>query len=258
MQASLDREASASREIADTRIGDAFSRAGKYDNHALLQKIVAKNLADSVLGLSLPRPATVLEIGCGTGLLGSVLLDRLSYSHWTMTDISSEMVERARTRFADRPKISFATCDGEAPGAMDQFDLICSSLAFQWFSDLAEACARLKGHLSSDGYLVFTTLAAGSLREWQQAHGDLTAGLHNYPSAEELSRLGLMVEISEVPLRHADARSFLRSIKGIGAHTPRAGHRPLSAGNIRRVMERFEDAGCTSTYVVATCMARQR
>ncbi|MBF0335180.1 MAG: ATP-dependent dethiobiotin synthetase BioD, partial [Alphaproteobacteria bacterium] len=38
---------------------------------------------------------------------------------------------------------------------------------------------------------------------------------------------------------HPDAQAFLRGLKTIGAHLPRPGHRPLSPGDLRRVLRRL-------------------
>ena len=236
-------------------IADAFGRAAHYDAHAAVQRIVAEKLAERILALPLPPDPRVLEIGCGTGFLGLELVDDLAPAHWRMTDIAPAMVDRARQRLGDRPNVSFAVMDGEHPGVAGRFDLICSSLTFQWFSDLDGAVMRLRRRLSPKGRLVFTTLAEGSFFEWRRAHGDLVPGTRDYPPAEQLAAMGLEVEIETIPMAHKSAREFLRSVKGIGAGTPRNGHRPLTPAELRSVMGRFEAKGCVASYMVATCIA---
>ncbi len=236
-------------------VAAAFDRAADYDRHAVVQRRVAETLAERIAALGLPPAPRVLEVGCGTGLLGAALLDRLPAARWLMTDIAPAMVERARLRFAARRGIGFATMDGERPDAAGPFDLICSSLAAQWFTDLPEAIARLRAFLAPHGRLAVTTLVAGSFLEWRQAHRDLPCGIRDYPSADQLAALGLDVGIDTHTLRHADARQFLHGLKAIGAGTPRPGHRPLPLARLREVMARFEAEGAIATYVVATCVA---
>jgi malonyl-CoA O-methyltransferase len=237
-------------------VADAFGRAVQYDAHAAVQWIVAQRLAERIAALELSEAPRILEIGCGTGFLGLGLIDRWPDARWTMTDIAPAMIDRARARFAGHD-IAFAVMDGEAPTLAGPFDLICSSLTFQWFADLAGAVTRLRGLLAPGGRIAFTTLAAGSFLEWRRAHKDFPAGTPDYPSRQALAALGLDVSIETIPMVHVDAREFLRSVKGIGASIPRAGHRPLTPGQLRSVMEGFEASGCTASYAVATCIAGQ-
>ncbi len=232
----------------------AFDRAADYDAHADVQRIVAARLADQVVALAPPPGSRVLEIGCGTGFLGAALIDRLPGARWLMTDVAPAMLARARDRFGGRSAIDYAILDGEAPGHAGGFDLIVSSLAAQWFADLPAAIDRWRGLLAPGGQIAFTTLAAGSFAEWRTAHGDLSFGTADYPTVERLAAIGLDVAIETLPVQHADAHDFLRSVKAIGAATPRPGHRPLTPAQLRTVMARFDAAGATARYVVATCI----
>ncbi len=236
-------------------VAAAFDRAADYDRHAIVQRRVAETLAERIAALPLPPAPRVLEIGCGTGLLGVALVERLPGARWLMSDIAPAMVERARLRFGKRSEIRFATMDGERPDAAGPFDLICANLAAQWFADLPAAVARLRALLSPQGRLAFTTLTAGSFAEWRQAHRGLPCGTRDYPSAAALAALGLDVRVDRHVLHHADAAEFLRGVKAIGAGTPKPGHRPLAPAALRQVMARFEADGARATYAVATCLA---
>lgn len=231
----------------------AFDGAAHYDRFAVIQRTVARDLARHIRALPLKPRASILEIGCGTGFLGAALVDHLPGARWCMTDISPAMVARAGARFADRPDISLAVMDGSAPDRNGPFDLICSSLAMQWFDDLPAAIARLRALLAPDGCLIFTTLAAGSFAEWRAAHGELAAGTPDYPGTDALAAMGLAVHTRTYMQYHADGRAFLRGLKAIGAHVPRPGHRPLGTARLRDVLRRFEAGGATARYVVATC-----
>lgn len=237
-------------------VAHAFDRAAaRYDAYAPVQRRVAGMLADRIAALPLPPAPRVLELGCGTGFLGQALLKRIAPGDYLMTDLAPAMVARAERHFAGRADIRFATMDAAAPPVGTRYDLICSSLAFQWLPDLTAAVGRLRGLLSPDGRLVFTTLATGSFAEWITAHGDHPAGTPAYPDAAALRAMGLAVTLDTIDEPHADARAFLRAVKAIGAGTPRPGHRPLTPGMLRTVMARFEESGAVARYVVATCIA---
>jgi malonyl-CoA O-methyltransferase len=120
---------------------------------------------------------------------------------------------------------------------------------------LGETVARLRRLLSNRGRLAFTTLAAGSFAEWRAAYGATTPGTPDYPSVDILHALGLDVTVETFERRYHGAPDFLRSLKAIGAGTPRPGYHPLPPAIFRHVMARFEAQGARASYVVATCIA---
>lgn len=221
------------------RVAAAFSAAAaSYDRAARAQTRAAAHLA--ALALALPRPAAprVLEVGCGTGLLTGRLYAALG-GDWLVTDLSPAMVEAARHRAAGA---RFRVLDAEAPDLGDErFDLIVSNLAAQWFADLGATLAGLAAHLRPGGHLAFSTLGAGSFAQWRAAHAGLgiSSGIPAYPEAEKM-RAGLPaqthIEEQRFTLSYADGRAFVRELKDLGAATPVAGHRPLDAGRMRRLL----------------------
>lgn len=241
------------------RVADAFGRADEYDDYAGIQWQVAQKLAGYIRDMPLPPAPRVLEIGCGTGFVAEAIGESLPGANWLMTDIAPAMVERSRARFGSDPRFRFAVVDGEHP-TMDEppFDLVCSSLAVQWFGELAPGLNRLLGLLRPGGRLVVSTLVAGSFAGWREAHDALRIdhGMRRYPTAEELVSLSLGGRTGDITFewleqRYANARAFLHALRAIGADTPEAGHRPLGAGRMRAVMRRFEEAGAVASYHVA-------
>ncbi len=247
------------------QIGRAFSQARDYDRHAQVQRRVARALAGQIAGLDLPASPRILEIGCGTGFLTEALAERGIGGDWLVTDLAPAMVERCRRRIGAQPGWRFAVLDGEygEPEAGERFDLICSSLAMQWFDDLEAATARMLGWLAPGGQLVFTTLAAGTFAEWRAAHAaeGLSPGTPDLPTAAQLAAIQQSLQCGPPRVdRHAetycDARTFLRALKAIGASTASSGHRPLPPEAMRRVMRSFEKAGASVTFEVVTCHYR--
>jgi malonyl-CoA O-methyltransferase len=248
------------------RIRQAFSAADAYDDHAKVQRATAERLADLVSSLPLPGRPAICEIGCGTGFLTEALAHRIAEGRFLATDLSAQMLLRARRRLGDDSRFEWAVVDGERPdglAATAPFDVICSNLAAQWFSDLGGALTRLAAFLRPGGTLLVTTLAEGTFAEWRQAHADcgLSPGTPDYPSESELLALAPAGTTAEVKTSTyvdpvASGHAFLRSLRAIGAQTPSDGHRTLTAGQMRRVLRAFE-ARPQVTYQIATCRFRR-
>lgn len=244
------------------RIGRAFAGAEHYDRHAGIQRRIALQLAERIAALDLPAQPRILEIGCGTGFLTEALAAHGIDGEWLVTDISAQMLARCRARMGDTANLRYAVVDGEHLGPVDErgFDLICSSLTFQWFEDIDGALGRLIGHLAPGGDLIFTTLAAETFAEWRAAHAaeHLESGTRELPTAAQLRAMHPHRQRREhVVERHVEAHGsasrFLSELKAIGAATPHERHRPLAPGALRRVMANFEQAGALATYEVVTC-----
>jgi malonyl-CoA O-methyltransferase len=247
------------------RIARAFDGAADYEAHADVQRIVATRLADHILGLDLDPALPALEIGCGTGFLTKAMLDARPELRLIVSDIAPAMLDRARALIADRPNVSYALIDGEdldiAPASLG---LIASSLAFQWFENLQESVARMMGALAPGGWLAFSTLAAGSFREWTEAQRQaglegLTRDYPDYIIFAEIASGTCSVDVVRYSLSqpHTNAASFLRSLKAIGAHARWRDAAPSSAARLRHAMSLFERQGASISYEIAQVTIRR-
>ena len=243
--------------------------AARYESGAGIQRLVAERLAERLAALPLPPQPRILELGCGTGFLTRALGERLPHARWLVTDLSPEMVSWCRARLGeDGGSHCFLAMDGERPclAAGAGFDLICSSLALQWFSAPAAALARLADLLAPGGWLGWSTLAGDSFSEWRRAHAELglSAAVPDYPAPESLAGLWPAggqgtVEAEHHQRPYADGYAFLSELKRIGAHLPAEGRRPLPPGALRRILRRFAaPAGIAVTYHIAYGLFQRR
>jgi malonyl-CoA O-methyltransferase len=222
-------------------------------------------LASRLRAFDIDMAAPALEIGCGTGFLTTALLDRWPDLPLTASDIAPAMVDRARHLLGDRPNLRFAVVDGEDPGAApDSLGLIVSSLAFQWFETPAQSVNRLIAALKPGGWLIFSTLAAGSFREWAEAQQQAGLGglTRDYPDAALFAQAatGCTVDIRQYSLRqqHADGLAFLRSLRAIGANARWDGAAPSPPGALRRALGLFEQQGGSIRYEIAEVAIRRK
>ena len=237
------------------RISEAFGAAAdQYDDHAEPQRAAAALVADLAQRQQPSGVQRILEIGCGTGLLTRHIQTRWPAAELVVTDLSPEML--ARTAKGAFVAATFLAMDGEAPPFEGEwFDLILSSLAFQWFDELEEAIGRLTRLLRPGGSLIFSTMGQGSFARWRQAHEacGLVAGVPAYPSLDDLRRMlatyGDAFAFDELfPLQCGSARGLIAHLRGIGAVVPAEGRQPLATKDLRRVMTAFDQAGGEDAY----------
>ncbi len=223
--------------------GRFAAAAGGYDASARVQARIAAALADRLTALPLPDGARVLEIGCGTGLLTAAALARLPHvGTWLASDIAPAMTARCRQRLAQDPRLTVAVMDGEAPAVAGPFDLICSSLALQWFPDAGGALARWRRLLAPGGVLLVATLGVDTFAQWRAALAAAGAPWAGpaYPDGASLSRwlgAGGRVERQDFVEHHADAHHFLRSLRGIGADYAPARLAPVTLRRAMRLLD---------------------
>ena len=237
------------------RVSDAFgAAAAHYDDHAGPQRFAARLVADLAQRQRPQGVHRILEIGCGTGLLTRDIQARWPGAEIIVTDLSPGMLDKAAAGGLVAGR--FLAMDGEAP-AFDGpwFDLILSSLAFQWFDDLPAAIARLAALLRPGGSLIFSTMGQGSFARWRAAHAacGLEAGVPDYPSLDALRAMlrghaDSFAFDETVVLDGGGARELIAHLKGIGAVVPSAGCRPLAPAQLRAVMAAYEAQGGADAY----------
>jgi malonyl-CoA O-methyltransferase len=239
--------------------------APTYDRAARIQARIAEEIADEVAALM--RPARILEFGCGTGNLTGALGARFPDSTLVATDLAPPMAALCRKRLGTTARRAYAAMDAELPAfAPAQFDLVCGSLAAQWFADPHLAFAALGTLLRPGGVLALTTLGIDTFQEWRAAAAllGLSPAIPTYPSLTELDWQrppGFLAErATEQRLwdEHPSALDFLQSLRSIGADLPADHARPLSPGALRRILRQVDAQGhVRATYHVLTVLWRK-
>ncbi|MDI2111871.1 dethiobiotin synthase [Commensalibacter nepenthis] len=249
------------------KIIKSFDMAVSYEQSAHIQKIVAKRLAQFIktLDMDCSQPLSILEIGCGTGLLTQLIIDFFPKAQLLITDISPYMIERVKKKYGNNPNIQFKVMDGEAIDLEQSFDLIVSSLAFQWFENLEHSLKTITTLLNPNGYLLCSTLAQQSFKEWRQiyAEHDCHCSFQSYPNVETLdsywsSEIGGGFWQSETILESIkNGIEFIKGLRAIGAHIAAKTHKPLSAAQFQKILTQFnEDYGYTTYEVALGCFRR--
>jgi malonyl-CoA O-methyltransferase len=257
-----------SKEIARRRFSGA---ARTYETWSAPQQAMADWLMAT---LPDEQPDSILEIGCGTGVLTRRLRSAYPDAEITAVDIAAGMIEEcSRTWTGGRPP-QFLTQDAETLALDREYELVASNSCFQWFTDLGASIQRLAGHLRTGGLLAFTAPVPGTLSELYESYRAATGGGeagHPLPTLDDyqraISHAGLSPEAAEERALKFDCRDpeeALQSLRGIGATRAAGdGSAGLTRTQLQLLIDYYRDhfgssGGVTCTYRVARVVARRR
>jgi len=114
---------------------------------------VTARLREIVAGLNIRPGARILDIGCGTGVLAAMLLDRAGCTSAVVAlDISVEMLNRAQAKGLP---VRYLLADGEKlPLRDDSFDWVICNAVFPHFPDKPAALGEIRRMLKEAGRLL--------------------------------------------------------------------------------------------------------
>ncbi len=116
----------------------------------------------------------ILDVGAGTGLLSAFLLEKFPDARLTLMDISENMLEMAKKRFADRPETRYVVSDYSTGELGGPYDIICSALSIHHLAaeDKRELFRRIYAVLRPGGIFVNADQADGETPYLQQRYLD--------------------------------------------------------------------------------------
>jgi len=132
-------------------------------------------LREIVAGLGIAPGATVLDVGCGTGVLLPLLHERLNgEGRIVALDLSGEMLKRARSK--GQPAL-YAQGDAQSlPLPEGIFDWVICNAVFPHFPDKPRALAELRRVLRAGGRLVIChTASRQAINEFHRSVGGVVA-----------------------------------------------------------------------------------
>jgi predicted TPR repeat methyltransferase len=124
-----------------------------------------RTLAERVLPRLTP-PWRILDLGCGTGLVGDAFKDLAVGGHLAGLDIAPKMIEAARTRgLYDDLILGDLETVLHAPGP--SYELILAADTMIYLGDLASTFSGVAKRLEADGFYIFAVESVAD-GEWQQ------------------------------------------------------------------------------------------
>lgn len=155
--------------INKRKVAQRFAQAQQnYDQHAWVQQKICQQLS-KLIHCYLPHQSfdSVLDIGCGTGQLTQLLMQKLEMDQIYLNDLYPEI----QSNFEENENAHFLIGDIETVALNKVFDLVVSSSALQWVRDLEQVIQKIKHHLKMDNLFCFSTFGTQNLEEMKQLTG---------------------------------------------------------------------------------------
>jgi malonyl-ACP O-methyltransferase BioC len=228
--------------LHNSNIENNFTRAAKkYNQNAILQKIVATNLVEFCSN-KINHTQNICDLGSGTGFLYDLFIsDNISYKNFFQLDLSAAMLAESNHHLNINSDIL------HLPIKNNKIDIFISSLAMQWVVDLDKAFLEIKNSLTEDGYFIFSIISRGSLPNIRAKISDNSLKINNFISKNHLkdivSKYFSVISIKEenIMINYDSYYDILRSIKNIGAEYSFDNHKKRLGVNILRKMMKKEN-----------------
>lgn len=156
------------------KVAQRFLRGlSTYDVQAKSQGRVSRKLVEKLRSYNEINYTDVLEVGCCTGTLTTLLLESFPIERLYLNDLVPSFHEAVLDRVSpsERSKIIPLFGDIETTDIPDGLDLVVSSSTFQWLDDLPRLFSRIAESLKSSGYLAFSIFGPGTLSEFREITG---------------------------------------------------------------------------------------
>jgi malonyl-CoA O-methyltransferase len=245
-------------EIDKRAVRKAFSKAAsQYDAAAVMQREVCIRMLER-LDYIRQKPATVLDVGSGTGWGTRQLGERYPAAQIVALDIAMGMLQTARGTsnwwsklFSGNTK-QYICADMEAlPIKASSMDMVWSNHALQWCNDLPATLAQLHKVLKVEGLLMFSTFGPDTLKELRTAfqgvdgHNHLNRFADMHDIGDMLVAAGFadpVMEMEMLTLTYDDVKAVMQDLRDIGAHNATAGRAPGMLGKAKwaRIVQNYE------------------
>lgn len=202
--------------IHKSQVALRFAQAGQsYTEHAVVQKHIAQHLYRLMKEYCPNTFEHVFEIGCGSGNLSYLLLKHLQIQHLVLNDLYFEV----QAHFQGNHPLTWSIGDIEELEFPKSLDLITSSSALQWVSDLDAVFQKAYEALNPQSFLCFSTFGAQNFKEIKALTGQGLAYFSCEQLQLKLQQQGFeVIHISEQiqPLFFAHPKQVLQHLKATG------------------------------------------
>lgn len=164
------------RELKDLSIGEFTRAADKYEtDHAGVYNICKKDYPDILQEIESEPFQDLLDAGCGTAPMLSLLTERFPNAHFTGIDLTPKMIEVAKAKHLPNTEFVCGDCEN-LPFEANAFDVIICSQSFHHYPHPEAFFRSVSRCLRPNGRLILRDMTVKSrLLHWFVNHIELRA-----------------------------------------------------------------------------------
>ncbi len=121
-----------------------------YDKEYYSNGLVQHDAAIELSSLLPTTPASVLDIGCGSGKVSEFFYSKMKPAKMIAVDKSNNMIDEA-INLHPKTSIDYKTYNIETMELNSKFDVIISNSSLQWFEDIHRSLKNIRNHMSDHG-----------------------------------------------------------------------------------------------------------
>ena len=246
--------------VLKQKIIASFSRAAKeYDTACRVQKRVAKRLLELLESFTqnhITEKLPILELGCGTGVLTTLLAKKFAEHTIIASDICPSMLNCCRANVI-HPTVEYAQIDMESPVFHEKYALLTSSFVLHWCENVKKSLCVFMQALEKKGVLALSLPLASSFPEWKKACRETGVAYtaRELPIQEDLFSFikktwpNTKIVQEQESVTYASSRDFFSNMKKTGASV--TAKKQLSFSDIRKLIkfwDTMDNQGVVSTW----------
>lgn len=230
-----------------------FSRASEtYERGAWLHRHVAARLMEMLPDPLMIGAGRILELGCGTGVLTTLLRKRFPSACLCAVDVAEGMARGLQGTHAADDGLCCVVADAKTFATLQPFDLVVSSSALHWVTPIESAMSNIVRALKPGAKFMAALMVKDTLRELHALRRTIVpdkipAG-RLPPTLEVLDALeaaGLALESrteETVRARYRSADDFLRTLhaQGLTGGSVSQAARPLSRTDLANLVKAYD------------------